>query len=78
MSDIYKRIPKDNTIRTFVEDDAFKYSHEDLGPESEDDEDEAKDIITKINVKVVRYDIKTEPMDVAKPESKNAVALCVL
>ncbi|KAF7372431.1 Protein kinase domain-containing protein [Mycena venus] len=71
-SDDHPRVPRDNTIRTFVEDDAFKFRYEDLGPESDDAEEKAKGIIASIDPKILRYHTK-KPGDGAESDKCDRV-----
>ncbi|KAJ6585554.1 hypothetical protein B0H19DRAFT_424284 [Mycena capillaripes] len=73
VSDDYPRVPRNNTIRTFVEDDAFKFSDEDLGPESDDDEEKAEGIIVTIDPNILRYRTK-KPRDGAESELTDVIA----
>jgi len=69
-----KRDPINNTIRTFKEEPDFKDLHEDLGPESDDDEETAKSIFAQIDNGVLRYGTKDDASNVAESELENAVA----
>ncbi|KAJ6505315.1 hypothetical protein C8R45DRAFT_861071 [Mycena sanguinolenta] len=53
MSTDQKRDPIKNTIRTFQEQDAFKYRHENLGPDSEET---VQDVCGKVDPKILQYD----------------------
>ncbi|KAJ6530320.1 hypothetical protein B0H19DRAFT_482579 [Mycena capillaripes] len=66
----YQLDPINNTIEAFDEEDGFKYDDEDLGPDSDDDEETEKSIFARINLgkekwkKWLRYWPNDEPVNI--------------
>ncbi|KAF7350869.1 Protein kinase domain-containing protein [Mycena sanguinolenta] len=57
--------PIRNTIATFEEEDGFEYSDEDLGPDSDDDEEIKKAIVTRLKPpSILLYELEDEPKHV--------------
>ncbi|KAF7322010.1 Protein kinase domain-containing protein [Mycena kentingensis (nom. inval.)] len=59
-----KREPVNNTIDSFEEEDGYEDAEEDLGPDSDDDEETTKDTFARINRGILRYEIQDEPKKV--------------
>ncbi|KAJ6594849.1 hypothetical protein B0H19DRAFT_1096915 [Mycena capillaripes] len=58
------RDPINNTSHTFTEEDGFAYPGEDLGPDSDDDDETKKVIFARMDVDWLRFDPANEPVDV--------------
>ncbi|KAJ7657340.1 hypothetical protein DFH06DRAFT_991084, partial [Mycena polygramma] len=67
----YLRDPINNTAHQFDEEDGFAYADEDLGPDSDDDEETTKAIFARMSTDWLRYDTDNEPVDVYDFETEH-------
>jgi hypothetical protein len=58
----YLRDPINNTIQSFDEEEGFDYPDEDLGPDSDDDEETKKSALDQLDIDWLRYDTDNEPV----------------
>ncbi|KAJ6608432.1 hypothetical protein B0H10DRAFT_2226840 [Mycena sp. CBHHK59/15] len=54
----YSRDPINNTITAWNEEDGFRYNDEDLGPDSDDDEEEQAKVFGRLSLDMLRYPVQ--------------------